>query len=83
MGLDVVPSDCAIGILILPSIKAIIEITTSPSCLSLCHYPSLQYLIPTLGGILYRALKLFIPFSESTKLLNLPIPKGELGALKR
>ena len=63
------------GILIPPSMKAIIGITTSPFCLSVCHYPSLQYLVPTPGGILYLALKFAILSSESTKLLNLPISK--------
>ena len=39
--------------------------------------------MPTLGGILYRALKLSIPSSESTKLLNLSISKKGLGELER
>ena len=55
----------------------------SLSRLSSNHYPSLQYLMPTSGGILYRALKLSKLPSKSTKLLNLPIPKKELEVLKR
>ena len=37
----------------------------------------------TLGGILYRALKLSKPSSESTKWANLPIPKRDRKVLKR
>ena len=48
-------------------------ITTSPACLRSNYSPSLQYLRLTLGKILYWALKLAIPSSNSTRHLNLPI----------
>ena len=47
----------------------------SSSCLSVCHCPSLQYLVLTPLGILHLALKFSIPSLESTKLLNLPISR--------
>ena len=72
-----------IEILIPPSIKEIIGITTSPSCLSSCHCPSLQYLIATSNGILYLVLKFSKPSSKSTKWANLPIPKKDLEVLRR
>ena len=72
-----------IGTLIPHFIKAIIGIATSPSCLSSCHCPSSQYLILTLDGILYRALKLSKPSSKSTKWANLPISKRDLRVLRR
>ena len=37
------------------------------------HSPWAAYLMPTVDGILYLALKLSIPSSDSTKCLNLPI----------
>ena len=83
MGPEIIPSDRARRDSHLPSMKAIIRITTSPSRLSPNHCLSLQYLMLTSGGILYRALKLPKPSSESTKLLNLPIPKRELEVLRR
>ena len=44
------------------------------------HSPSLQYLINTPGGILYRALKLSLGVYQ---LANLPIPKRDLEVLRR
>ena len=56
-----------------PSMKAIMGMTTSPVFLSSNHSPYAAYLTPTCGGMLYLVLKLSIPSSESTKCLNLPI----------
>ena len=47
--------------------------TTSLIFLSSYHSPWAAYLTPTWGGKLYLVLKFFIPFSESTRCLNLPI----------
>ena len=62
-----------IGMVIPPSMKAIIGMTTSPVFLSLNHSPWAAYLTPTFGGMLHLVLKFFIPSSESTRCLNLPI----------
>ena len=56
-----------------PSMKAIIGMTTSFIFLSSNHSPYAAYLMPTCGGILYLDLKLLIPSSVSTKSLNLSI----------
>ena len=56
-----------IGILIPPSRKAIIGITTSPSHLIICHSPSLQYLKPTLLGILQSVMNFSIASSNLKK----------------
>ena len=56
-----------------PSIKAIIGMTTSPSFLSSTHSPWAAYLMPNVGGILYLVLNLSLSSSDSTKHLNLPI----------
>ena len=61
------------GMVIPPSIKAIIVMTTSPSFLSSTHSLWAAYLMPTVGGILYLALNLSLSSLDSTKHLNLPI----------
>ena len=61
------------GSVIPPSMKAIIGMTTSPPHLSVSTWSGGQYSRPTLGGMWYLALKLFILSEESTKYLNLPI----------
>ena len=58
------------GILIPPSMKAVIGITIFPSCLSANQSPCLQYLMylmETPYRIPYRALKLSIFSGESTR----------------
>ena len=55
------------GMIIPPSIKAIIGMINSPIFLSSSHSPYAAYLTPTCRGMLYLILKLFIPSSESTK----------------
>ena len=62
-----------IGMVIPPSMKAIIGMTTYPIFLSSTHSPWAAYLMPTLSGILYLALNFSIPSSKSTRHLNLPI----------
>ena len=62
-----------IGIVIPPSIKAIIRMTTSPVFLLSAHSPWATYLMPIVGEILYLALNLSLSSSDSTKHLNLPI----------
>ena len=58
------------GMVIPPSIKAIMGITTSPVCLASTHSPWAAYLIPTVGGILYLERKFLIPSSDSTRHQN-------------
>ena len=62
-----------IGMVIPPSIKTIIGMTTSPVFLLSAHSSWAVYLMPTVGGILYLALNLFLSSSDSTKHLNLLI----------
>ena len=61
------------GMVIPPSMKAIMGMITSPVFLASTHSPWAAYFMPTVGGILYLALNLSIPSSDSTKRLNLPI----------
>ena len=61
------------GMVIPPSMKAIIGMTTSLVFLAFTHSPWAAYLMPIVGGILYLVLKLSIPSLDSTKRLNLPI----------
>ena len=65
------------GMVIPPSMKAIMGMTTSLVFLAPTYSPWVAYLIPTVSGILYLVLKLSIPSSESTKRLNLPIFLGD------
>ena len=62
-----------IGMVIPPSMNAIIGMTTSPVFLSSTHSLWAVYLTPSLGGILYLALNFSIPSLESTRRLNLSI----------
>ena len=61
------------GMVIPPSMKAIIGMTTSFVFLSSNYSPCAAYLTPTCRGILYLDLKLLILSSVYTKYLNLPI----------
>ena len=57
-------------IVIPPSIKAIMGITTSPVCLASTHSPWAAYLIPIVEGMLYLERKFLIPSSDSTRHQN-------------
>ena len=61
------------GMVIPPSMKEIMGMTTSPVFLAPTYSSWAAYLMLTVGGILYLVLKLSIPSSDSTKRLNLPI----------
>ena len=54
-----------VTIVIPPSIKAIMGITTSPVCLASTHSPWAAYLTPTVEGILYLERKFLIPDRKS------------------
>ena len=56
-----------------PSMKAIIEMTTSPSFLSVTIWSGAQFRRATPYGMWYLALKPSVPMRESTRCLNLPI----------
>ena len=62
-----------IGRVILPSMKAIIGIMTSPLSLSVTSCSGEQYRRTTSWGIWYLFLKASILAGEFTKYLNLPI----------
>ena len=83
MGPKVVPSNCTYRDPHPSFYKGNHWVTASPSCLSSCHCPSLQYLMATPGGIIYWALKLSKPSWESTIQANPPIPKYDLEESKR
>ena len=61
------------GIIIPPSMKAIIGMATYPIFLLVKNWSEEQYSRPTPGGIRYLALKPSIPAGESTNFSNLPI----------
>ena len=61
------------GIVIPPSMKAIIGMTTCPVSLLVRIWFEEQYSRPTPCGIRYLALKPSMPAGEFTRLLNLPI----------
>ena len=58
------------GIVIPPSIKAIMGITTSLICLASIHSPWAAYLIPTVEGMLYLERKFPMSSSDSTRHQN-------------
>ena len=61
------------GIVIPPSMKAIIGMATCPVPLLIKIWSEEQYSRPTPGGIWYLALKPSIPVGESTSFSKLPI----------
>lgn len=72
-----------IGICILPSIKAIMGMTTAPSGLLVCHSPKWQCSISTLTAMLYLALKVYLFSCVLTKLANLLILLRKIREKKR